>query len=247
MDGWSGGRAGGRAVRRSGGLILQRMAIAAAILLTARPPDRLSAQAGHDPANSPYKDLRRGLTLRVTGGYFGGSRGPDSIPVGATKGVTSGLRLELQASGALIVAAGLSYANTTAFYKTAYDSSPRTVGPINNDLVLADFGVLVSLTGGKTWRGFQPYVGATMGLAFGSKIAADTSGYNFGTKFTYAPEVGVRWYPARRLSAEFGGRLLVYHLAFPSTYRYRLLPDPRTPLSATTIHPWGTFGLAWAF
>ena len=243
MHTWS----GGRAVGRVGGRIMRRATLVAALLLTARPADRLSAQAGHDPASSPYKDLRRGLTLRVTAGYFAGSRGPDSTPVGATKGATAGLRLELQASGTLIIATGLSYANTTAFYKTAYDSLPRTVGPINNDLVLADFGVLLSLTGGKTWRGFQPYVGATMGLAFGSKIAADTSGYNFGTKFTYAPEFGVRWYPARRVSAEFGGRLLVYHLAFPSSYRFHVLPNILSPLSATTIHPWATFGLAWTF
>jgi hypothetical protein len=243
INAWS----GGQAVGRSGGRIIGRVAIAAAIALTARPPDRLSAQAGHDPASSPYKDLRRGLTLRVTAGYFAGSRGPALIPVGATKGMTTGVRLELQASGALIVATGVSYANTTAFYKTAYDSFPRTVGPINNDLVLADFGVLLSLTGGKTWRGFQPYVGATMGLAFGSKIAADTSGYNFGTKFTYAPEFGVRWYPARRISAEFGGRVLVYHLAYPSSYRFHVLPNILSPLSATTIHPWATFGLAWTF
>lgn len=223
------------------------MVVAAGLFVTALPPVRLTAQAGHDPANSPYKDLRRGLALRVTAGYFAGSRGPDSTPVGATKGATAGLRLELQASSALIVATGVSYAKTTAFYKTAYDSVPRTVGPINNALVLADFGILLSLTGGKTWRGFQPYVGATMGIGFGSRIAADTSGYNFGTKFTYAPEFGVRWYPARRVSAEFGGRVLVYHLSFPSSYRFHVLPNILTPLSATTIHPWATFGLAWTF
>jgi len=229
--------------------LLRRYAITSALvwLSVVATYNVASAQAGHDPASSPYRDLRRGLTLRFTGGYFAGSRGPAATPVGATKGATAGLRLELQASSALIVATGLSYAKTTAFYKTAYDSFPRTVGPINNNLVLADFGVLLSLTGGKTWRGFQPYVGATMGLAFGSKIAADTSGYNFGTKFTYAPEFGVRWYPARRLSAELGGRVLVYHLAFPTSYRFRVLPDILSPLSATTIHPWATFGLAWTF
>lgn len=227
--------------------MLVRVAIVTAIVFAARPSDRLTAQAGHDPAHSPYRDLHRGITLRVTGGYFAGSRGGDNTPVGASNGPTAGLRFELQASGTLTVATGVSYANTTAFYKTAYDSVPRTVGPVNNDLVLADFGLLLSLTGGKTWHGFQPYVGATMGLAIGSKIAADTSGYNFGNKFTYAPEVGVRWYPARRLSAELGGRLLVYHLSFPTIYRLRVLPTIATPLSETTIHPWGTFGLAWAF
>ncbi len=203
-----------------------------------------SGQAGHDPGNSPYRDIHRGLTLRVTGGYFGGSRG--TVPVGATMGPTAGMRLELQASSALIVAAGVSYAKTTANYLTAYDTVPKRIGPIDNSLVLADFGLLLSLTGGKTWRGFQPYAGATLGLAFGSKIAADTSGYNFGTKFTYAPEIGVHWYPVRRLSLDVGGRLLVYHLSFPTIYRLHVLPITGA-LSETTIHPWGTVGLAWVF
>lgn len=232
MDGWTDRRMGGWGVR----------AVCGVLLLSAHPAIRLSAQAGHDPAHSPYSDIRRGASLRVTQGYFGGSRG--SLGVGATNGPTTGVRFELQASSALIVATGVSYANTTAFFRTAYDSAPKRVGPINNDLILADFGLLLSLTGGKTWHGFQPYVGATIGLAIGSQIRADTSKYSFGTKFTYAPEAGLRWYPLKRLSAEIGGRLLVYHLSYPDSYHFFLL-KPLAPLSETTIHPWATFGLAW--
>ena len=69
------------------------------------------------------------------------------------------------------------------------------MGPIDNDVVLADVGLQLSLTGGKSFHGLQPYVGGTLGLAFGSTIVADTSGYQFGTKFTYGPEAGMRWYP----------------------------------------------------
>lgn len=235
-----------RAVGRSASRFIGRVVVAAALVWTARPPDPLSAQAGHDPANSPYRDIRRGITLRVTEGYFSGSRGPDSVPVGASKGPTTGIRFELPASSTLTVALGVSYANTTAFFVTAYDSVPKKVGPINNDIILTDFGVLLSLTGGKTWHGFQPYAGATLGLAIGTRIASDTSGYKFGNKFTYAPEVGLRWYPARRFSAELGGRLLVYHLTYPAIYRLHVLPI-LAKLSDTTIHPWATFGFAWTF
>ena len=239
MDGLTDRRMGGWGMRTS---------LVMVVLLSANPAIILSAQAGHDPAHSPYTDIRRGISLRFSGGYFAGSRGPSFAPLGATGGATAGVRFELQASGALIVATGVSYANTTAFYfNSANDSVPRKLGPINNDIVLTDFGILLSLTGGKTWHGFQPYAGATMGLAFGSRVGSDSSGYNFGTKFTYAPELGLRWYPARRLSAEIGGRALVYHLSYPSTYRVHILPNALTPLSATTIHPWATFGLAWTF
>src|SRR2546428_7580486 len=75
------------------------------------------AQAGHDPARSPYRDIRRGLVLRVVEGSFGGTRG--TVPVAATKGPTTGLRIEYLASNVLTVTAGVSYANTTAFFVTA--------------------------------------------------------------------------------------------------------------------------------
>jgi hypothetical protein len=85
-----------------------------------------------------------------------------------------------------------------------------------------------------------------IGLVFGSHIGADTSGYVFGTKFTYGPEAGIRWYPARRLSFEAGGRLTIYKLNYPFSYRPSLIPII-DPLSESTKHPWATFGIGWTF
>lgn len=212
-------------------------------LVCAHPPVRLAAQVGHDPGASPYHDIRRGAALRVIGGYLSGGRGKQSV--GPTDGATGGLRLEYQASNVLILTTGIAYARTNAFYRTALDTFPRKVGPIDNALVLADAGLQVSLTGGKTFHGLQPYIGGTMGLAFGSKIAADTSGYDFGTRFTAGPEAGVRWYPARRVSVELGGRILYYKLQYPITYRFSLIPFGA--LSEWTAHPWATAGVAWTF
>ena len=237
MDGWTDGRMGGWAMAL-------RVSACAIMLLSAHPPIRLAAQIGHDPGASPYHDIRRGAMLQVFTGYFGGSRG--KVPVGPSYGPTGGLRLEYQASNVLSVTTGIAYAQLDAYFVTAYDATPRRVGPINNDLVLADWGVQISLTGGKTFHGFQPYVGGTLGLAFGSAIGADTSGYSFGTKFTYGPEAGLRWYPARRISVELGGRLVVYKLQFPLSYRPNVLPITAV-LSERTAHPWATFGVAWTF
>lgn len=213
-------------------------------LLSVYPPIRLSAQVGHDPGASPYHDLRRGAMLRLVGGYFTGERG--KVPVGASHGWTGGLRLEYQASNVIIFTTGIAYAQTNAFYVTAREAVPDTVGPVNNDLVLADAGLQISLTGGKTFHGFQPYIGGTVGLAFGSAIAADTSGYDFGTKITGGPEAGIRWYPGRRLSFELGGRIVYYRLQYPAVFRLSVLP-PAASLTEWTAHPWATFGVAWNF
>jgi hypothetical protein len=235
--GWANGRMGGFGTIARAGVCLMA-------LLSAHPPIRLSAQVGHDPGDSPYHDIRRGAMVRVVGGNFSGTRG--KLGVGPSHGRTGGVRLEYQASNVVIFTTGIAYARTDAFYLTALDSTPKKIGPINNALVLADAGIQLSLTGGKTFHGFQPYVGGTLGLVFGSAIAADTSGYQFGTKFAYAPEAGIRWYPARRVTLELGGRMVYYKLQYPTAYKLHLLPFT-APLSEMTTHPWATVGVAWTF
>ncbi len=202
------------------------------------------AQVGHDPALSPYRDVLRGPMLRVTTGYFSGTRG--KIPVGPSDGPTGGLRFEYPMGNLLIFASGIAYAQTDAFFLDPNDSLPQPQGPINNDITLFDMGLQASLTGAKTFHGFQPYVGASLGLVFGSGIGADSSGYNFGTKFSYGPELGIRWYPARRLSVELGYRLLFYRLQYPLSYRPKLLAV-NAPPTQMTVHPWAMFGIGWTF
>lgn len=207
-------------------------------------PTILSAQVGHDPGTSPYRDLRRGPLVRVFAGYFAGGRG--RIPVAPSDGPTGGVRLEYAVGGLLTLTADAAYAQTDAFFFDPNDSLPQKKGPVNNDLMFFDMGLQASLTGGKTYRGFQPYVGVTLGLVFGPSIGADTSGYTFGTKFSYGPEAGLRWYPTRRLSVDLGGRLLLYRLNYPLSYRPKLL-TLFDALSEGTTHTWVTFGVGWTF
>lgn len=215
-----------------------------AMFLSVVPAAGLAAQVGHDPGNSPYHDIRLGATLRPMVGYFGGSRG--RLPVGPSEGPTGGLRLTYAVGGVIAFTAGAAYAQTDAFYFDPNDSVPQKKGPINSDLILVDAGLQASLTGGKSWHGLQPYVGATLGFVFGSEFASDTSGYVFGTNFSYAPEAGLRWYPARRVSIELGWRLVSYRLQYPLSYRPKLVPL-NAPLTEGTKHPWATFGVGWTF
>ena len=220
---------------REGGLTARARVVGMAlVLLFAYPSARLSAQVGHNPSHSPYHDVQRGSVVRVVVGYFSGARG--KVPVGPADGATGGLRYEVAASGLLTFAAGIAYAQTTAYYFDPLDTLAPRRGPVNNDLVLADAGIQASLTGGKTWHGFQPYIGGTLGIVIGSTIAADSSGYGFGTKFSYSPEFGVRWYPARRFSVELSYRVVFYKLQYPFSYRPTLIPLNGS-LSQATAHP----------
>jgi len=133
------------------------------------------------------------------------------------------------------------------------DSVSRKSGPYDNTVVLADAGLQLVLTGRKTWRGFAPYVGGALGVAVGSTVKRDTSGYQFGTKVTIAPNAGVRWYPARRFSVRADFRLLLWKLKYPVSYKVpnaidggRVLPVT-APLTEWTTHPWATIGVGWTF
>jgi len=243
----------GQADGRSGGRIMWGTAVlVAAGLLTAVPPDRLTAQVGHEPSHSPYHDVRRGAVGVITFGYLGGSRG--SVGVGLSDGKTVGIRYEVL-FGAIGASLGLAYGQTSRFVvdPTKDSTSPaRTTGPFPNDVVLVDAGLQLVLTGRKTWRGFAPYVGGGLGMAISGAAPSDPSGYQFGSKFTVAPNAGLRWYPARRLSVRGDLRLVLWKLNYPVSYKVPASDGSRVlPLTASfsewTSHPWATIGVGWTF
>jgi hypothetical protein len=210
-----------------------------------------TAQVGHDPSHSPYRDVRRGATAVLTFGYFGGSRGGPGV--GISDGPTGGLRYEAS-FGALGASLGIAYAQTTRFVvDPTKDSLSRKSGPFDTDVVLADAGLQLTLTGRKTWHGFAPFVGGALGVAIGGGSPLDPSGYNFGNKLTLAPEAGARWYPARRVSVRADVRLVLWKLRYPLGYKQPSAIDGSRvlPLNASldewTSHPWITIGLGWTF
>ena len=210
-----------------------------------------TAQEGYDPAHSPYRDMPRGAVWALSVGHLGGSRG--MVGVGPSDGLTGALRYEVP-FGAVGASLGLAYARTSRFAQDyTKDSTTRRTGPFNDPVVLADAGLQLVLTGRKTWRRFAPFVGGAIGVAIGSALAQDTSGYRFGTKITLAPNAGVRWYPARRISVRSDFRLVFWKLHYPLSYKVPNKIDNSSVLPATaaqdqwTAHPWATIGVGWIF
>ncbi len=231
-----------------------RLAVGALVwLIVVASYNGLAAQVGHDPGHSPYRDVRRGAAWVLTFGYLGGSRG--SVGVGLSSGKTGGIRYEAS-FGAIGASLGLAYGRTDRYVvdPTQDSLSPqRKTGPFPNDVVLADAGLQLVLTGRKTWRGFAPYVGGALGVAISGSAPRDASGYKFGTKFMLAPNAGVRWYPARRLSLRGDFRLVLWKLNYPISYKQpapgdgsRVLPL-NAALTEWTSHPWATIGVGWTF
>jgi len=202
----------------------------------------VSAQVGYEPGRSPYHDIPRGAVWALSVGHLGGSRG--DVAVGPADGLTGGLRYEVP-FGAVGASLGLAYARTSRFVQDyTKDSASRKTGPVNDAVVLADAGLQLVLTGRKSWRRFAPFIGGALGVAIA---------YRFGTKITLAPNAGVRWYPARRLSVRGDVRLVLWKLHYPLSYKVvtstnggSVLPAA-APLDQWTSHPWATIGVGWIF
>ncbi len=247
------GRNGGRFSRLKAEI---GFAVILSILPSFRPSAGLFAQVGYDPGRSPFRDLPHGGAILLGLGYLGGSRG--RVGVGMSDGPAWSLRYERSLGGATAFSFSLTYAQTTRFVvDPTKDSLSRQSGPFDTDVVLSDIGLQLLLTGGKTWHGLAPYLGTSLGLAYGGGSPPDSSGYDFGSKVTLAPEVGVRWYPARRLSVRAEFRAVYWRLRYPLSYKVPFPVGCTTdcqrvlPLTASqtewTAHPWISASLGWTF
>jgi hypothetical protein len=225
------------------------------VFLANIPTVQLSAQVGHDPATSPYRDilLHSGPVLFV--GHLSGDRGRSGA--GVSNALTFGARYEIPAGHSMQFQFSTAYLQADRFIldPRADSTSPaRRTGPVRSDLALAEVGVQLRLTGGKTWRGFAPYVGTALGLLFDVNSPGDTtgSGYRFGTKFSLAMATGVRWYPARRLMINGDLRAQLWRLKYPLSF-HNPSPDGSTvipfrdALTDWTLHPWVSVGVGWTF
>jgi len=213
---------------------------------------RLAAQVGHPPDRSPFHDIKAGGTLVLGFGYLSGGRG--IVGVGPSDGDAFALRFERPLSRVLFAALGAANVMTSRYVvDPTKDSASRTSGPVDNTLAIIDAGLYILLTGGKSWHGIAPYAGVTGGVALGRHVSSDPSAYDFGTRLTFGPQVGMRWYLARQLSVRADARLLYWRLAYPLQFRDPSPVDSTRALPADgalrewTRHPWLSLAVGWTF
>ncbi len=205
-------------------------------------PGTASAQVGHAPESSPYRDLRAKHILSFTGGYVAGNAG--KAGVGPTNGRFGAVRYDLHLSGATAMGFGFSFGYVDRLLIDPREGpDTRTLGNATQSLVMADFGINLVLTGAKTWRRLAPYLGFSLGLALGGEIPEDSlSGFNFSTKFQLSPQAGVRWYVTDRLSIRLEGRDILWRLSYPDSFfaapANDLTTDPILDLQTTKKTQW---------
>ncbi|HJS44286.1 MAG TPA: hypothetical protein VJ755_12495 [Gemmatimonadales bacterium] len=225
------------------------------VFLSNIPTVQLSAQVGHDPASSPYRDvrLRAGPSFYV--GEFNGSRGAADAAFSNAR--TASVRYEIPTGKTLLLQFNGAYLQGDRFIINpgADSSSPnRKTGPEQATVVLTDLMLHLRLTGPKSWRGFAPYAGAGIGFGWESEAPRDTtgSGYQFGTKFTVTGATGMRWHLFRHLWFSGDARFVFWKESYPRSFQ-STAPDGSRVLSLLhdrgewIIHPWFSVGAGWSF
>lgn len=179
-------------------------------LAAAFAPQPAPAQVGHDPAHSPYRDLRASHQITFSGGYLAGGGG--EAGVGPKQGPLAGLRYSLSLSGSLEMTVGVHGASLDRFL---IDGG----GVARQSVIIADAGFTLRITGPKTWHGWMPYAGAALGVATGSAVAQDSSGFAFGNPFQFGPRLGVRRYGGGPVGLWIEGWDPIWRLRYPGSWQ----------------------------
>ncbi len=214
---------------------------AAALALVAALP--LSAQVGHAPTSSPYRDIPRGKSLTLLGGDVGGDGG--KLGIGPHHGRSYGLRLDLRIGTPLHFQATVGKAELERLVVSAADSvATRVKGPVDQSLTMIEAGFQLNLTGKKTWNHLAPFLSAGIGYAHGSDLPAggvqDSSGYRFGGKIYLVPSVGTRIFLGNSLHLRLEARQLFWKLSYPLSYTAEPAAEPSTdPNNPNAVLPGG--------
>jgi hypothetical protein len=226
----------------------------AALLSAAATP--LAAQVGFDPGRSPFHDLTTRQAFTLSAGVFGGNAA--NAGVGWRRGTLFAGRLDTRLGGPFDLYASVGFAGSGRYrINTSLDSATRKTGPFARTLVLADLGIILNVTGAKTWHGLAPYVGFGVGEVLPTRSETDVGGYNAGTNFAMIPILGARLFVTRSLAARIEVRDYFFRYEWPLRY-FDPLDNNGNPISPAIL-PLGlkdkqwtnnltlTIGLAYGF
>jgi len=177
---------------------------------------KASAQVGHLPENSPYRDLETKQEFTLFGGHY--NAGGDPAAVAPQDGPMWGFRYQIHVGGPAFLTARFAHVNSK---RDAIDptklAATRDLGTHNVSVNLYDVNLAVNLTGEKTFHHIVPVlnVGAGIGTC---GCSVDKDPYDFGTPFAFSFGGGLRYAPGGRFQITADWNDYLYRLKYPTEY-----------------------------
>jgi hypothetical protein len=103
---------------------------------------------------------------------------------------------------------------------------------------MMEAGISLVLMGRKTWHGFSPYLGGTLGVVFETGLATEPSGYQFATKVMPTPHLGFKWFPVQAFAVKVEGRDYIWKLNYPVSYAISQGPGLEPVLAVPVSNEW---------
>jgi len=216
------------------------------------------AQVGHPPGHSPYRDIAKGHTVTALGGYFGGSGG--RFGIAPHDGTIFGIRYDIRNSSAIGLGLTLARADLDRLIVDPFVAlANRVSGPVQQTVSFFEADLQLNLTGGKSWHRVAPFVSTGVGLTFPSGTPADTSGFELGRRFYFAPGAGFRLFLTNGVHLRAEARATFWKLKYPASFTREPPEEPGNPpdnsnavitdgrVSEWSTSSWLQVGLGFAF
>lgn len=179
-----------------------------------------SAQVGHLPETSPYRDFEASQEFTFFGGHY--NSGKDPIGIAPQDGPMFGIRYQIHVGGPAFLVAKWSHVNTERFAIDPIQSgAAQQLGKRNVSLNLYDVDLALNLTGQKSFHHIVPVINLGAGVAT-CGCTVDPDPYSFGTPFAFSFGGGLRFVPGGRFQLTLDWTDYLYQLKYPA--QYFLLP-----------------------
>lgn len=155
----------------------------------ARP---ITAQVGHDPASSPYEDLRGRQAVTIGIGTLSPGRDPAGVAPQSGLMLTGRYELQLLRPLWFFTRLGVAPSLERPIKDPLFTDAQRDAGTERHPMVLGEVGLNFNLTGNKSWRRVVPQIHGAFGFVTDGNTKFDLGGYKFGSAFTVSYGLGVR-------------------------------------------------------
>lgn len=179
-----------------------------------------SAQVGHLPETSPYRDFEASQEFTFFGGHY--NSGKDPIGIAPGDGPMFGVRYQIHVGGPAFLVAKWSHVNTDRFtIDPTKSGAAQQLGKRNVSLNLYDIDLALNLTGQKSFHHIVPVINLGAGVVT-CGCTVDPDPYAFGTPFAFSFGGGLRFVPGGRFQLTLDWSDYLYQLKYPT--QYFLLP-----------------------
>ena len=216
--------------------MIRRTLGALALLVVALP---LRAQVvGHLPEQSPFEDATGRHTASLQAGMIFPKK--DRAGVGPQSGLILMGRYEYDLPGPMWLVSRVGFAPglTRNVKDPELTGAARDLGTTTESMFLLDGGLVLSLTGEKSWRGIAPRVHGNLGLVSSFNSDFDAGGYRFGPKFMPSWGLAVRGVTGK--DWEWYGDLTqaFWRLQYPRSYSDAGATVSPSIIGTSKLNPW---------